>query len=356
MAHGSSKEWFAVVALRRSLVACAVAACIAVTGACSASEDTSSSSEGAEVNQEPTTSIAPPPAPATQTAAPSGQVAEFPAIDAMTRVGDRIAVLTGGRTELRLIENIDSAADAQTLTLPSPAKQMSAGRDDRLFLALDHAIGVVDLDNPNLAEGFASYNIDRDNVSSVVELPDSRIVAGAGNGDILVIDQAGDVKSTIAGLSSADELIIAGGTVVALDKPQTSLTEINLDSGGFGLSLRAGSGATQMVTDHYGRILVSNTPAKEILVYTAGQLVLHQRFPVGAEPYALAYDDATDRLWVSFPALGQVASYDLSSGTGVEDQRFDTVRQPNSLVIDPATGGLLVGSADGAGLQLIDIG
>ncbi len=51
----------------------------------------------------------------------------------------------------------------------------------------------------------------------------------------------------------------------------------------------------------------------------------------------------------------KVVGYDLSTGVPVEKNRFDTVRQPNSVTVDTATGTLVVGSATGDGLQRIPL-
>ncbi len=82
---------------------------------------------------------------------------------------------------------------------------------------------------------------------------------------------------------------------------------------------------------------------------------MHQRYPpVGESPYAVAYDEAADRVWVTLTATNEVVGFDLSSGIPpVETGRFKTVRQPNSLAVDSSNGNLIVGSATGDGLQVI---
>ncbi len=114
-----------------------------------------------------------------------------------------------------------------------------------------------------------------------------------------------------------------------------------------------GEGATQLTTDHYGRILVTDTTGDELLAYTTDTLMLRQRFPAGLAPYAVAYDDTADRAWVTLTETNEVVGFDLSSGVGVETARYPTVRQPNSVTVDTVNGDLLIGSATGDGLQQI---
>jgi hypothetical protein len=108
-----------------------------------------------------------------------------------------------------------------------------------------------------------------------------------------------------------------------------------------------------MIGDHFGRRLVTDTDGAELLVYTADPLVLHQRFPVGSSPYALAYDQRSETVWVTLTGSNEVVGYELSTGIPVEVGRYPTVRQPNSATVDARTGDLFVGSATGDGLQRI---
>jgi hypothetical protein len=46
----------------------------------------------------------------------------------------------------------------------------------------------------------------------------------------------------------------------------------------------------------------------------------------------------------------------VAGGEPVERHRFPTVAQPDSVAVDPRSGRVFVGSASGAGLQVIDPG
>jgi hypothetical protein len=49
-----------------------------------------------------------------------------------------------------------------------------------------------------------------------------------------------------------------------------------------------------------------------------------------------------------------VIGYDLSTGIPVEKVRYPTVRQPDTLAFDDASGTLYVASGSGGGIQVIE--
>ena len=144
-----------------------------------------------------------------------------------------------------------------------------------------------------------------------------------------------------------------GDHLAALDRRQTSITQIDLGSDSLGLSLRAGEGATNLATDHFGRILVTDTTGGELLVLTNDPLTMRQRFPGGTSPYGVAYDNRADVAWVTLTGTNEVVGYKLGTGMPKEVHRFPTVRQPDSVAVDPDTGNLFIGSAAGDGMQTI---
>src|SRR4029077_13459118 len=90
----------------------------------------------------------------------------------------------------------------------------------------------------------------------------------------------------------------------------------------------------------------------ELLVYSVDPLILRQAYPVRQSPYGLAGSRAL--AWVSQTASNMVIGYDLSTGIPVERVRYPTVQQPNSLAFDEASDTLYVVSGSGAGVQVIE--
>jgi DNA-binding beta-propeller fold protein YncE len=120
-----------------------------------------------------------------------------------------------------------------------------------------------------------------------------------------------------------------------------------------GAGLRAGDGATNAVTDRYGRILVVDTRGGELLAFGADPVFLRQRYPVPGGIYGIAYDGAHELAWVTLTERNEVVGFDVAGGEPVERHRFPTVHQPNAVAADPGTGRVFVASADGEGIQVI---
>ena len=107
-----------------------------------------------------------------------------------------------------------------------------------------------------------------------------------------------------------------------------------------------------MAADPAGRVLVADTRGDELLVFGVDPLIMRQRYPVPLAPYGLA---GSSRLaWVSQTATNIVIGYDLATGIPVEKVRYPTVQQPNSLAFDDASDTLYVVSGSGAGVQVIE--
>ncbi len=111
-----------------------------------------------------------------------------------------------------------------------------------------------------------------------------------------------------------------------------------------------------MAADPLGRILVADTRGGELLVYGCCSprtpLILRQAYPVRESPFGLAGSRGLS--WVSQTASNTVIGYDLTTGIPLEKVRYPTVRQPNSLAFDEASGTLYVVSGSGAGVQVIE--
>lgn len=272
------------------------------------------------------------------------------AIDFITLDGESgvVAMLGTDRSTLLLASATDAAAPIRQIPLAAPAKGLSAGHTGEVLVPAGDRVFRV-----NLADGAAQEVATGGDAVSATWAPDDSLAVGTSNGEVRLIDPASGSTTVIDGLVSADALAVTGDSLAALDRRQTLVTEINLEDDSLGLALRAGDGATNLVGDKLGRFVVTDTTGGELLSFTAEPLVLHQRFPVGSSPYAVAVDDRSGIVWLTATATNEVVGYDLSSGIPEETARYATVRQPNSLAVDERTGDLLVGSAAGDGLQTI---
>ncbi|MGK8523787.1 YncE family protein [Nocardia asteroides] len=239
---------------------------------------------------------------------------------------------------------VDPAAAqvVRTVTLPAAANALAPGRPGEMLAGAPGRVLRVDLASGAVEE----VAVDGD-VRSVLARRDGGLLVGTAEGRVLELSPSGAVSGTVSGLVSADELAEAGGELTVLDRRQTAIAELDPGKQRPGLALRAGDGATRLIGDTRGRFVVTDTAGGELLVYTAGPLVLRQRFPVGSSPYALAYDQRSDTVWVTCTQRNEIVGFDLSTGIPKEVGRYATVRQPNSVAIEQRTGDLFVGSATG---------
>jgi DNA-binding beta-propeller fold protein YncE len=117
----------------------------------------------------------------------------------------------------------------------------------------------------------------------------------------------------------------------------------------------AGHGPTHIVADRFGRLVVVDTRGGWVLLFaTSPSLHLVGQAWLSGSPYGLTYDPIRDRLWVTLTAFNQVVGLDVSDHRPREVARIPTVRQPNSVAVDPTTGRLFVASRVDGILQLID--
>jgi len=112
--------------------------------------------------------------------------------------------------------------------------------------------------------------------------------------------------------------------------------------------------ATNAVGDRFGRVLVTDTRDGELLAFSADPLIMRQRFPVPGAPYAIAYDPVRDLAWVTLTERNEVVGFHVAGGEPVERFRLATVRQPNTVAVDPRSGAVIVGSGTGDGVQVVE--
>lgn len=177
-------------------------------------------------------------------------------------------------------------------------------------------------------------------------------------GERLVVLAGNRTLRSIPGFLDAARLAPAGapgGTRIwVLDRARSAVSVVDVASGQTSPALRAGNGAAQAVADRFARILVTDTRDGELLAFAGDPPVLRQRFPLPGAPYGLAYDKRRDLAWVTLTARDEVVGLGVAGGEPVIVYRFPTVRDAHAVAVDPVSGRVLVVSASGAGLQVID--
>jgi DNA-binding beta-propeller fold protein YncE len=245
------------------------------------------------------------------------------------------------------------------VTLPGPATALTADDRGKAYLAGRGGYFVVDLATAHATQVNVA-EVPEAQFTAIARRADGKLVLGSADGSVYTLASAPDagpepgsatIGSRIKIFTRVDSLVTQGNTTAVLDRGQTSLTTIGAD-GHAEQALRAGEGATTMTADPLGRVLVADTRGGELLVYGVDPLILRQAYPVREAPFGLA--GSRGLAWVSQTASNTVIGYDLTTGIPLEKVRYPTVRQPNSLAFDEASDTLYVVSGSGAGVQVIE--
>ncbi len=150
------------------------------------------------------------------------------------------------------------------------------------------------------------------------------------------------------------------GGIVALDGGLLAVVSVRaytvelLDRRGRPLgSQNVGYGPSHVVADPRGRLYIADTRGGGISVFdTRPRLRFAARVALPGSPYGLAMDPERRRLWVTRTARNEVAEIDVAGRPRVL-RALPTVRQPNTVGVDPRTGTLVVASAAEGTVQLL---
>lgn len=249
-----------------------------------------------------------------------------------------------------LLSKVDGTV-LREVPLPGPAADLA--------LTPDRGVLLVSVSRPGslvevpLAGGTVRTTQLGGSPRAAVQIGDRIVVA---LGERLVVLEPGRPQRSITGFADAARLTPIGSKVGVLDRARSAVSLVDPASDATGPALRAGNSVAGAVTDRFDRMLVTDVRDGELLVFGGDPLLLRQRYPLPGAPYGLAYDSRRDLAWVTLTARNEVVGLDMAGGEPVVRHRFFTVRQPDAVTVDPVSGRVVVVSASGAGLQVIDPG
>ncbi len=238
----------------------------------------------------------------------------------------------------------------RVIDVPGPATGLIGDNNGTAYLSTHGGYVVVDL-AAGRAVRVGVHDADNVDFTAITRRADGTIVLGTDDGTLYMLAPGATDGRRAKVHAHVDSLAAQEDTVAVLDRGQTSVTTIGAD-GRIGQSLRAGQGATTMVADPAGRLLVADTRGGQLLVFGIDPLILRQAYPVSQSPYGVA--GSRGLAWVSQTSANSVVGYDLSTGIPLEKVRYATVRQPDTLAFDDAAGTLYVISGSGDGVQVIE--
>ncbi len=179
--------------------------------------------------------------------------------------------------------------------------------------------------------------------------------AAALDGRVFVADEFGHAVSVLSGARQIREirgftqpggLAAVGKDVALVDVGADVITLID------GRSLKilgrvpVGSGITHDVAGSGGRIYVADTRGGALFTLaTRPRLRVLSRLALPGRPYGIASDPAHDRLWVSETATNRLVELSTASPEPRILATYPTVRQPNTVAVDPANRTVFVAGA-----------
>ncbi|WP_367128129.1 hypothetical protein [Saccharothrix sp. HUAS TT1] len=275
-----------------------------------------------------------------QSAQPEGRVLPLGRATAVAVAGGRVAVAVADPPSVALYP-ADALGEPLVVPLPGPAERLVAAGDAVEAVVPAGAVVTIRPDGTTSQRAVDGAPVD------VAAVGGRTLVAQR---DLRQVSVDGHV---VGGISSPDRLVAVGGAAVVLDRPRSAVFDLDPAADGPGAGLRAGEGATNAVADRFGRVLVVDTRGGELMAFSTGPLIMRLRYPVPGAPYGMAYDGERDLLWITLTERNEVVAFDVAGGEPVERRRHATVRQPDSVAVDPGSGRVYVASGDGAGMQVI---
>lgn len=184
--------------------------------------------------------------------------------------------------------------------------------------------------------------------------------AARARGRLFVGDELGHTVSVVEGGRRIETLRAPrqpGGVAATADRAHVGVVGVReralevfdartLDSEG---RVNVGIGPTHVVGGGE-RFFVVDTRGDALLEVRLDPLRVHRRTHLAGAPYGIALDTERRRYWVTLTALNQVA--ELTDRRLL--RRFPTVRQPNSVAVDPRSGRVFVASRTDGTLHLFD--
>jgi len=250
---------------------------------------------------------------------------------------DRLALVDGGSG--RVVRRVPLPESARHLRLAAPGGPM--------LVPAERADAIVEVTLPR----------GRMRSTRVGRFPHD---AARARGRLFVGDELGHTMSVVEGGRRIATLAAPrqpGGVAATADRAHVGVVGVReravevydastLESRG---KVSVGIGPTHIVGGGT-RLFVVDTRGDALLEVRLDPLRVHRRTHLAGTPYGIAFDPERRRYWVTLTARNEVA--ELTDRRLL--RRFPTVRQPNSVAVDPRSGRVFVASRTDGTLQFFD--
>ncbi|MBE7188350.1 YncE family protein [Jatrophihabitans endophyticus] len=296
---------------------------------------------------EPATAPAP-------TAAPAGRIVHVGALpqgivyDATSHL---VAVAVQKPDRLLLLDP-STLAVRRSVPLPGSVRHLQLARvGDTVLVPVETSNQLVQVAVPS----------GRTTATDVLKQPHD--AAGLSNGDIAVGDEFGRALSiirdgkvikTFRDLEQPGGVVADGSTVVVVDVRAFSVSTYDLTTMRRTAQLPAGAGPTHGVLVGHHRIAVADTRGNQVLIFDDAPLRRVGRLALPGTPYGMAVDPSTGLVWVTLTARNQLVGIRVGAGRPKIVARYDTVRQPDTVAVQPGSHTLFVTGTDSGVVERIE--
>ena len=187
--------------------------------------------------------------------------------------------------------------------------------------------------------------------------------AAYADGKLFSADEFGDTVSVIEDGAVVDTLPapVQPGGIAAVGDRYLALIAVServlqvYDARSNELLGKTSAGAGPTHIEALGsEVFVADTEGDLIRRYRIGEEPVEvETVSAPGTPYGIAVDRKRKRLWVTLTATNQVAGYSLSGPKMRRFVTFPTIRQPNTVTVEPRTGNVFVASRTEGQLQRI---
>jgi DNA-binding beta-propeller fold protein YncE len=298
---------------------------------------------------------------------PPAEPAESPAVAGkpegnVERLGrEAEGVVVDGRTGLAVVASrepdrldlidVETGEVVREVGLPGPARHLTLARPGGPVLV---PIEYEDLLlRVSLPRGRITSVRTGDFPHDAVEAENGRTFVGDEGGDTITVFEGDGPVGTLDAPEQPGGLATTDGTLAVVAVAAREIAFYDTDTLEQLAVLPAGAGPSHVVAGDDGRFYVADTGGDAILVYEGGsEPRFVDRTNLPGSPYGIAIDDARGRIWVTQTARNRVAELEITELAPKLVADRSTVRQPNSVAVDPSSGTVVVVGRDEGEVQI----
>ena len=265
-----------------------------------------------------------------------------------------VAVALRNPNELALVDG-ESGETVRRVGLPESARHLAlAGPGGPVLVPAEGSDSLVQVGLPD------GEIVDETPVGdfphAVAAAPDGRIfVVNEKASTASIVEDGREVEKVETAFKPGGAAVTGDGLVGVVGVRGLTLEVFEADTLESLGRVDAGEGPTHVVAGPGNRFYVTDTRGDAVLIYAArpqqGRL---GRVSLPGSPYGIDLDPRRGHLWVTLTGKQRLVQFVLEANKLREVARYPTVRQPNTVAVDPASGRVFVtGKSDGQ-LQILE--